>query len=247
MSVSTHLAINLAEYDARIRTFIPDYEEMLDVVAHVVALHGPRRVIDLGTGTGALAARVSAAVPAASLLGIDEDAGMLGMAARRLRRRRVTFQHENFLTAALPSCQAVVASFALHHVERPRVKGAFYRRVYRALRRGGIFVSADCYPASLDSLSEDGRRAWLAHLRTSYGAKQGAAFLQAWAKEDFYTTIALEERLLRSAGFQTEIVWRRNPFAVIVAGREARPVQAVSAPRTPNGRFRRRGGHRGAR
>ena len=37
MSVATHLGIDLGEYDARIRTFIPHYEEMLDVAAGSLA------------------------------------------------------------------------------------------------------------------------------------------------------------------------------------------------------------------
>ena len=53
MSVATHLGIDLAEYDARIRSFIPDYEEMLAVAAAAVPAQA-RTIVDLGIGTGAL-------------------------------------------------------------------------------------------------------------------------------------------------------------------------------------------------
>ena len=33
MAVASHLNIDLADYDQKIRTFIPYYEEMLDTVA----------------------------------------------------------------------------------------------------------------------------------------------------------------------------------------------------------------------
>jgi hypothetical protein len=36
MAVSSHLGIDVAEYDERIRTFVPYYEEMLDVCATIV-------------------------------------------------------------------------------------------------------------------------------------------------------------------------------------------------------------------
>src|SRR5688572_14052501 len=120
MSVSTHLAIDLGEYDARIHTFIPGYDEMLGAAAHVVALRQPRTVVDLGIGTGALAARIARAVRDVSLVGIDEDADMLRMARRRLPASRLQLRHESFLTARLPKCDAISASLALHHVERPR-------------------------------------------------------------------------------------------------------------------------------
>jgi hypothetical protein len=36
MSVASHLGINLAEYDRKIQSFIPDYKTMLDVAAAAV-------------------------------------------------------------------------------------------------------------------------------------------------------------------------------------------------------------------
>jgi ubiquinone/menaquinone biosynthesis C-methylase UbiE len=242
VSVSTHLVIDLAEYDTRIRTFIPDYDTMLDVAAHVVALRRPLDVVDLGTGTAALAARIARAMPKIVVTGIDADAGMLRMAARRLRRRRATLVHDSFLAAALPACDAVTASFALHHVERPRDKRRLFQRAHRALRPGGVLVSADCHPPAMDWLATDGRRAWLRHLAATYGSRQAERFLQAWAKEDFYMTLDDELGLLTSAGFAPTVAWRRNWFAVIVAGKPAANVR-----RTRSARFRQLAGPRAMR
>ena len=55
MSVAAHLGIRLSEYDRRIRTFIPRYEEILDAAAASVVPKA-RTIVDLGIGTGALAA-----------------------------------------------------------------------------------------------------------------------------------------------------------------------------------------------
>ncbi len=219
MSVSSHLAINLDEYDERIRTFIPFYKEMLTVAAETLALRAPRTVVDLGTGTGALADRIARAVPGISIVGIDEDPGMLDTAARRMRRRRLQLVHDTFLNAPFPRTDAFSASFALHHVARPRDKRALFKRAHAALNRGGIFVSADCHPPAADWLARDGRKAWLAHLAETYGRKEGERYLQTWAKEDFYTTLEAEQRLLQSAGFTPTVVWRRGWFAVIAAQR----------------------------
>src|SRR5262245_36122291 len=111
MGVAAHLGIDLREYDARIRTFIPDYEEMLDAAA---ALMGPnvRTIVDLGTGTGALAARCAARTARARIVGIDADADVLTVARRRLGPR-ASFIARSFLRAKLPRADAVVASFAL--------------------------------------------------------------------------------------------------------------------------------------
>jgi ubiquinone/menaquinone biosynthesis C-methylase UbiE len=222
VSVSTHLAINLDEYDERIRTFIPYYEEMLTVAAETLALRAPRTVVDLGIGTGGLAARIARAVPNASFVGIDEDSGMLETAARRLRRRRLRLVHGSFLDAPFPRTNAFSASFALHHVARPRDKRSLFKRVHAALTRDGVLVSADCHPPAAEWLAREGRSAWLAHLANAYGRRQAERYLQTWAKEDFYTTLETEQQLLRSAGFTPSVVWRRDLFAVIAATRDSR-------------------------
>ena len=218
MSVSRHLAINIDEYDARIRTFIPGYEEMLGVAARIAATVRPlNAVVDLGTGTGALAARVARLAPHASVTGIDEDAGMLVAAARRLRRYRASLVHDSFLRAPLPRCDAITASFALHHVESPRVKRALYVRAHRALRSGGRLVSADCHPSSLAALATESQRGWRDHIARTYGPRKAETFLRAWAKEDFYMPLDVELRLLQSAGFAVDVVWRSGSFAVLAA------------------------------
>ena len=60
MGAASHLGIDLRDYDARIRTFIPGYEHLLGIASAVLAATVQARsplVVDLGTGTGALAER----------------------------------------------------------------------------------------------------------------------------------------------------------------------------------------------
>ena len=53
--VRKHLRLEIDAYDAAIRTFIPGYEEALTRAANEIAGVRPTLVLDLGTGTGALA------------------------------------------------------------------------------------------------------------------------------------------------------------------------------------------------
>lgn len=218
MSVATHLAIDLGEYDARIRTFIPRYDEMLDVAATTVNALRPRVVVDLGIGTGALASRVVRR-RGVRVIGVDEDESILAVAATRLHARRATLVAGSFLRVAIPPCDAIVSSLALHHVESLRAKGRLYRRAHTALSSAGIFVTADCFPSSIPTRAAAGRRAWLDHLEQSYSPRQAQGYLRAWAREDFYTTIDQEVALMRAAGFQSDVVWRQGSFAVIAAQR----------------------------
>ena len=217
MGAATHLGINLSEYDAVIRTLIPHYDELIDAAgAAVGALARPApAVVDLGTGSGALAQAVLKASPKARVTGIDEDAGMLAMAEKRLKGR-ITVIHGNFETTPIPGCDVISASFALHHIRTSRRKAALYRRAFAALKRGGLIVSADCGLASAAALQRSDRANWLAHLRQNWSPAKAEGYLKAWAKEDVYFTLEQEMDLLRRAGFKAEIAFRKTCFAVVV-------------------------------
>jgi trans-aconitate 2-methyltransferase len=217
MSVASHLGIRLSEYDARIRTFIPDYEEMLGVAAAAIPAR-TRRIVDLGIGTGALSARCLQSAPRAKVVGVDMDPAILALAARRLGNR-ATLTTGTFLRTPLPAADAVVASYALHHVRTRSAKGALYRRIHAALRRGGVFVSVDCHPADAAVVRRGQREAWLAHLRRTYSASKAVALLDAWSHEDVYVPLDAEVALMRRGGFRVEVLWRRGAFAVLWAAR----------------------------
>ena len=219
MGAASHLGIDLREFDARIRTFIPGYERLLDIAARALANTVRGRsplVIDLGVGTGALAARSVAAKPSIRIVGVDEDEGMLTAARKRLGRR-LTGLRGNFETVDLPACDAVTASLALHHIPTAARRLRLFRRVHQALRPDGVLVIADCYLASDPRIQTDDRREWLTHLERTYTARESRAYLRAWAKEDFYARLTDELRLLDRAEFAVDIAWRRGSFAVIAA------------------------------
>jgi tRNA (cmo5U34)-methyltransferase len=213
MSVATHLGIDLAEYDSRIRTFIPHYEEMLEIAALAI---DPRSgtIVDLGIGTGALSARCLANAPQARIVGIDADTEILKAAARRLPPN-TTFICNSFLRAEIPSCDVVVASFALHHVRTRSAKARLYKRIKAALRPHRQVITVDCNPASDPALSRQQFAAWKAHLIRQYSQKEADDYLEAWSHEDVYVPLDTEMELMRSAGFAVEVLWRKDAFAVL--------------------------------
>jgi tRNA (cmo5U34)-methyltransferase len=222
MSVASHLAVDPKDYDARIRKLIPLYDELIPEVARALshAARPIRRIVDLGVGTGALAQACLRAVPGARVWGIDADAAMMQVARARLGRRidRVTLVEGSFLDAPIPACDAIVASYALHHIRTRRQKQAFYRRCFDALRPGGVLVNGDCAPASTPEGFALDLDVWFTHLARTFGGRVGARRVyESWAEEDTYVPLADELRMLQRAGFSTDVPWRRAPFAVIAA------------------------------
>jgi SAM-dependent methyltransferase len=224
MSVASHLAVSPATYDDRIRSLIPLYDELIAEVARALdhAARPVRTVVDLGIGTGALARACLERVPGARVWGIDADPDMMAIARIRLNRlsRRVTMTMGSFLDESLPSCDAFVASYSLHHIRTTRAKLAFYRRCYRALRPGGVLINGDCAPSSTARGFARDLDLWFTHLGGTFSSRaRGRRVYESWAEEDVYVPLAQEIRLLERAGFVVDVPWRRSPFAVIVGCR----------------------------
>jgi cyclopropane fatty-acyl-phospholipid synthase-like methyltransferase len=216
MSVASHLGIAVREYDRRIRTFIPNYAEMLQEVANVLD-PAAETIVDFGVGTGALSARCLRRAPAARVIGIDADGEMLPLAQRRLGRR-ATLTEGNFLRTALPRADAVVATLALHHVRTRARKATLYARIRAALRRGGMLLSGDCHPSENQTRWQAQRDLWLRHLEKTYTPAEAEKFLRDWSHEDTYMPLRTELGLLEEAGFRAvDVAWRRGAFAVIAA------------------------------
>lgn len=220
MSVASHLRIELAEYDQKIRTFVPHYETMLNRIASALTLvevTAPA-IVDLGIGTGALAEACLAVRPDAHVIGIDADPGMLESAKARLEGRgSIEFRTGSFLDDPLPVADAMVACIALHHIREAQMKRAFYATAYRSLVPGGLLLSGDCFPGSAAGLALQHRARWLAHLEQRYTAAESSAYLDAWAGEDTYFPLLDELSWLSEAGFSPEVLWRSDGFAVVAA------------------------------
>jgi len=216
MSVLDHLGLQAREYDEAIRKYIPHYEEMIASVVGLVR----GDVIDLGTGTGALAAAILRAHTRARVKLVDIDPAMLEVAGARVASygERAELVHGSF-EATLPKCDAVVASLALHHVADLPRKRALYTKVRKALRPGGVFAIADV------TVHEQGREreliyeSWSMWMAT-HGIRrtEADALFAKWTKEDRYWPLTTELRLLEEAGFERpECFWKRGPSTVFGA------------------------------
>jgi tRNA (cmo5U34)-methyltransferase len=226
-SVERHLKVRVEDYDAEIRRLVPAYDAMrrvqLDALSLALGEKGGR-VLDLGGGTGALAAAIAARFPAVKVEIWDTDPAMLASARERCGGygERVIFVERSFADP-LPPCDAVAACIALHHVKDMAVKARIYRNIHTALRPGGIFVNADAAVCTTPSLREFTFAGWEASMRPhGIDAAEAKRHFAAWALEDYYPPLVQELRLLEAAGFaEPECFWRDAAAVVLGAVKES--------------------------
>lgn len=116
-----------------------------------------QKILDLGTGDGRLLALVRRFHPEAEAVAVDFSPAMLHAARKRFvgdSRVRVV---EHNLDSALPELgkfEAVISSFAIHHLVHER-KRALYGEIFELLNSGGVFCNLEHVSSPSERLHEE--------------------------------------------------------------------------------------------
>jgi ubiquinone/menaquinone biosynthesis C-methylase UbiE len=228
-------ARRVAEYDARMDVMHPNRAHMCDVVCRLIPSPADRpiTVVDLGTGTGFLAASVLEAFPNARVIAVDGAAAMMNQARARLGPRAGRMEWRTCVFAELaakadelPELDAVVSSFALHHLT-PQDKLALERAMHRRLRPGGVFVNADILiapEAAVENTYQSLRRAGIQRRLRATGVEKSTEQIGAELAElerldgDKPLPVETDLRLLREAGFHTVDCWWKETREAVWGG-----------------------------
>jgi len=172
----------------------------------------PRRVLDLGTGDGELLARIRDVHPDAEGVAVDFSAEMLGRARARFADDPavtvVAHDLDDPLPASWGTFDAVVSSFAIHHLDDAR-KRALYGEVYEHLVPGGVFCNLEHVASPTPELHE----AFLAALGSSIDRDDPSNKL---------LDVATQLAWLRAIGFeQVDCHWKWREMALLAGVKPA--------------------------
>jgi tRNA (cmo5U34)-methyltransferase len=118
---------------------------------------GTRRILDLGTGDGRLLALVRQRHPETEAVAVDFSPAMLEAVRQRFAtdaRVRVLDHNMDLPLPALGTFDAVISSFAIHHLVHER-KRALYEEIFRLLNRGGVFCNLEHVASPTQRLHEE--------------------------------------------------------------------------------------------
>ena len=211
-------------YDAARARLVPCYQRLY--LSALAVMPFPRdaaiEVLDLGAGTGLLAAWIVEAFPRARLTLVDIAAAMLDRARERLAGaetlpRIVAGDYAQGPLVGGPY-DTVVSALSIHHCDDP-AKRDLFARIFAALRPGGVFVNAEQVLGPTAAIEADYARAWLGEVRALGADEDEIAAAQERMKEDRCAPLEAQLAWLRDAGFvEVDCRFKDGRFAVY-AGR----------------------------
>ncbi|WP_264763153.1 class I SAM-dependent methyltransferase [Frankia gtarii] len=212
-----------ATYDAQRHRLVPSFDLLYGSVGELVARLGGTqpRVLDLGAGTGLLAAAVAAAVPGIRLHLFDGAGPMLAKARARLSAELVEAVTVADLSSVLPPgpYDAVVSALAIHHLDDPGKRDLF-TRAHSVLRPGGVFVNLEQVDGPTPALTRQYEDMHERHARAA--GSDDAEWQGALSRMAFDRCAPLADQLawLAEAGFDpVDCVVKNGRFAVYAGWR----------------------------
>lgn len=201
-----HGVMDAEEYDRLIRAVVPAQPLLLATIVDYLP-PDPRRILEIGCGTGILTAMVREEYPGAEIIGIDLSPEMLKMAAAKPELEGVRFLAQD-LRDAWPEGRydAIITSLCLHHVSREdRVTVAC--RALRVLSPGGRFICGDIFRAEHDWEEEIQREIWCRGMKRR-GASNDVVrgmVAQREANMPTFTTVSEFRDMLVESGFERAV------------------------------------------
>ena len=151
----------------------------------------PRRIIDLGCGTGSTTLMLKQAFPEAEVVGLDLSPYMLVVAEMKAQKAglKIEWLHGNAESVAFPDASFdLVAASLLFHETPPAVSRAILRESFRLLKVGGQVAILDGNQKTLRQTE------WLADIfEEPYIKSYAAGSLDAWVGAAGFAAVQTHE------------------------------------------------------
>jgi SAM-dependent methyltransferase len=137
--VSSHFELDPSAYDTRRRGHL--FDRRVGVVAgHLASLPSGARVLEVGSGPGAMLAALAALRSDLCFVGVEAAPAMVAHAVSAHAGANISFLAGDHRSSPPPDCAAAFCVDVLHHVHDPP---DFARWLARALAPGGTFLAIE--------------------------------------------------------------------------------------------------------
>jgi RimJ/RimL family protein N-acetyltransferase/phospholipid N-methyltransferase len=170
-------------------------------------------LLDLGCGTGLELTRLYERLPGLAVTGVDLSAEMLEKLAAKFPGKHMKLICGSYFDVDFGgSFDAVLSTYSLHHFSEEKKLG-LYKKIFAALKPGGLFVMGD-YTVSTPERQQE-LMAANEEIRRTQGVPEGAFY-----HFDTPFTAETETRLMQAAGFASVELMRQWENTSILVGRK---------------------------
>lgn len=221
MDIETQFNLVAEEYDANRKKFIPCFDDYYKSTTSFIAsrISEPKRILDLGAGTGLLTYFWYQQFPKSEYVLVDVAEEMLKIARKRFNGiDTVTYQISDY-TKALPgdNFDIIVSALSIHHLEHDD-KIKLFERIYDKLPSGGLFVNYDQFCAGQSDLNNWFDAYWENQLMNSGLTAHDIELWKERRKLDRECSVEQEIEMLNKCKFKTvKCFYSCQKFSVIVA------------------------------
>lgn len=209
------------EYDANRKKFIPCFNDYYENTTKFIIsnIEKPRRVMDLGAGTGLLSYFWYQQFSSAEYVLVDIADEMLNVARKRFASiDRISYQVFDY-SIGLPHGEfdVIISALSIHHLENED-KQKLFAQIYDNLPSGGLFVNYDQFCAGQDEMNEWFNSYWESQLAKSGLTEHDIELWRERRKLDKECSVEEEIEMLYKSKFKTiKCVYSYQKFSVIVA------------------------------
>ncbi len=204
-------AYNACVYDENIVNTLPYYREYSVQIMDVLRATGRKNIswLDTGCGTGTLAENALKIRDDISFTLCDPSQKMLDIAMEKLEGRNVRFICASSQELDIENEFDIVTAVQCHHYLSPQERETAVGKCFRALKKGGIFVTFENIRLSADESDAIGIKRWTQFMGDhGMTPEQIEHHTSRRFREVFPITVDEHLKLLAKCGFATaDILW----------------------------------------
>ena len=221
MANSVQRAFDIAaeDYDRARRRLVPGFDDFYRAAIDLIRFprESPIKVLDLGAGTGLMAAFIAYSFPNARITMVDISNEMLERARARfeLAGERFRFEVSDYgVDRIQEKYDAVVSALSIHHLSDEQ-KRSLFDRIHGALNDGGVFVNAEQFRCATPERHQFHHERWVTRVRELGVDDRDLSAALERMKFDRAATLEDQLEWMRAAGFRDiDCAYKNLIFAV---------------------------------
>lgn len=221
MNIEEQFNIIAEEYDVNRKKFIPCFDDFYEKATEFVVsnIPAPKRILDLGAGTGLLSYFWYKHFPDSEYMLLDIAEEMLKTAKKRFAGiDNIEYRISDYSkTFPQETYDCIISALSVHHLENEK-KVDLFKQIYDNLPQKGVFVNYDQFCSDSDDINGWFDLYWENQLEHSGLSERDLALWKERRILDRECSVDSETEFLKNSGFENvQCIYQNQKFAVIVA------------------------------